>query len=60
VYVTMPGGEREGYTFQPYEAAYDSLGIITYWHPYFAPDAGVVDQLTAPSRSQERYSFRPA
>jgi RHS repeat-associated protein len=47
VYVTMPGGEREGFTFQPWEEV-QFFGIIDYWHPYFVPDAGVIDQLTVP------------
>jgi len=42
----MPGGEREGFTFQPYQQAYDSFAILVYWHPYFAPDTGVFDTLT--------------
>jgi hypothetical protein len=48
VYVTMPGGDREGFTFMPYQQAYDALGLIVYWHPYFIPDPGVIDFLTAP------------
>jgi YD repeat-containing protein len=48
VYVTMPGGEREGFTFMPYQQAYDTFGLIVYWHPYFVPDPGVLDTLTAP------------
>ena len=48
VYVTMPGGEREGFTFMPYQLAYDTFGLIVYWHPYFIPDPGVLDTLTAP------------
>jgi YD repeat-containing protein len=48
VYVTMPGGEREGFTFMPYQQAYDTFGLIVYWHPYFIPDPGVLDTLTAP------------
>jgi YD repeat-containing protein len=43
----MPGGDREGFTFMPYQQAYDALGLIVYWHPYFIPDPGVTDQLTA-------------
>jgi RHS repeat-associated protein len=48
VYVTNPDGDRQGYTFQPYEDALDDLGLLTYWHPYFKPDSGNVDDLEVP------------
>jgi len=51
VYITLPGGRREGFTFQPYEQADDSLGITSSWHPAFVPDGGVFDQLTVPDAS---------
>jgi len=44
----MPGGEREGFTFTPYQQAYDDYGLIVYYHPYFTPDAGVTDSVSAP------------
>jgi RHS repeat-associated protein len=40
VYVTFPDGQRQGFTFMPYETAYDPFGLIRYWHPFFIPDAG--------------------
>jgi len=43
VYITLPGGTREGFTFRPYEQADDSLGITSSWHPAFVPDGGVFD-----------------
>ncbi|HKS97479.1 MAG TPA: hypothetical protein VJV74_15300, partial [Terriglobia bacterium] len=51
VYITLPGGKREGFTFQPYEKAGDDLGITAYWHPQFIPDGGVFDTLTVPDTS---------
>jgi|GEM_PF-5786189 len=45
VYVTMPGGQREGFTFEP-QAETDLFG--TTYHPYFVPDPGVTDMLTVP------------
>ncbi|HEV3082404.1 MAG TPA: PKD domain-containing protein, partial [Gemmataceae bacterium] len=47
VYVTMPGGQREGFTFTPWPEG-QLFGALTYWHPAFTPDAGVIDQLTVP------------
>src|SRR5207253_472661 len=47
VFVTMPGGDREGFTFTPYPES-QFLNLITYWHPAFTPDAGVIDQLSTP------------
>jgi len=51
VYITLPGGTREGFTFKPYEQADCSLGITTSWRPAFVPDGGVFDQLTVPDAS---------
>jgi RHS repeat-associated protein len=48
VYVTFPGGDRQGFTFMPYETAYDPFGLITYWHPQFLPDAGNTYTLSVP------------
>jgi RHS repeat-associated protein len=41
--VTMPGGQPEGYTFQP--IADTLFGIPLDYHPSFVPDPGVLDQL---------------
>jgi RHS repeat-associated protein len=48
VYLTMPDGSREGFTFNPYPQALDSFGLITVWHPAFTADDGVLDALTVP------------
>src|SRR5439155_24654944 len=45
VYVTMPGGEREAFTFQG-QVAQTFFGY-NYYAPTFIPDPGVLDQLTA-------------
>ena len=47
VYVTMPGGQREGFTFTPWPEG-QLYGALIYWHPAFTPDPGVIDQLTVP------------
>ena len=44
VYVTMPGGEREGFTFQ----GFLSNPFFLQYSAVFVPDAGVIDQLTVP------------
>lgn len=43
VYITLPGGQREGFTFTP-----DQHGLfqLTYFTPRFTPDAGVTNQLS--------------
>jgi len=48
VYVTMPDGTRQGFTFEPRQVSYDDLGLLTYWHPYFVPDNGADLKLMAP------------
>src|SRR5205085_4632539 len=49
VYVTLAGGEREGFTFTPWLES-DFFGLLTYYHPAFTPDPGVLDQLTVPDQ----------
>jgi RHS repeat-associated protein len=46
VYVTLPGGQREGFTFTPIPAMF--LGAVFYYVPNFVPDPGVFDQLQVP------------
>ncbi len=45
VYVTLPNGTREGFTFNP------TLPSVYFpvWFPGFTPDPGVTDTLSAPS-----------
>jgi hypothetical protein len=54
VYVTLPGGKREGFTFRPTE---ENAFLLTFFTPSFVPDPGVTDQLTdrsAHGRGRER------
>jgi RHS repeat-associated protein len=44
VYVTMPGGEREGFTFQGQVS--NTFFGYNYYAPTFIPDPGVLDQLS--------------
>jgi RHS repeat-associated protein len=46
VYLTLPGGKREGFTFQPTLAAGLRGSFIGIFEPTFVPDAGVTDSLT--------------
>jgi hypothetical protein len=46
VYLTLPGGDREGFTFMP--QAVTDLFTGTSYHPSFVADHGVVDQLSVP------------
>jgi RHS repeat-associated protein len=46
VYVTMPGGQTEGFTFQGVPET--MLGVVIGYKPSFIPDTGVFDQLIAP------------
>jgi RHS repeat-associated protein len=49
VYLTLPGGQREGFTFQP-KVADGLLGsFVGVFKPQFVPDAGVTDSLTVTS-----------
>jgi large repetitive protein len=62
VYVTMPGGKREGFTFylKP-EIPPDWYGQIVYLHPTFIPDPGVTDRLSVPDEpitlDGDQYNF---
>src|SRR5262249_21347088 len=47
VYVTLPGGQREGFTFQPVS---EFIGDAIF-QPSFVPDPGVTDQLTVPGET---------
>jgi RHS repeat-associated protein len=49
VYVTLPGGKREGFTFHPTLAPGFRGSFLGIYVPSFTPDAGVTDQLTVPS-----------
>jgi YD repeat-containing protein len=43
VYVTPPGGRREGFTFRPQAQRFL---LVTFYHPVFVPDPGVTSRLT--------------
>jgi RHS repeat-associated protein len=49
VYVTLPGGTREGFTFHPTLAPGYAGSFLGIYRPSFTPDAGVTDQLSVPS-----------
>ncbi len=49
VYVTVPGGKREGFTFTPVGEGISSL--LGYYRPAFTPDPGVKDTLSLPDFS---------
>ncbi len=46
VYVTTPGGRREGFTFDPQPAPGLAGAFLGIWRPRFVPDAGVTSELT--------------
>jgi YD repeat-containing protein len=46
VYVTTPGGKREGFTFEPRRAPGFKGSFLGIWEPVFIPDAGVTSSLT--------------
>lgn len=46
VYVTLPGGVRQGFTFQPRVAAGLRGSFLGIFEPRFVPDAGVLSSLT--------------
>jgi RHS repeat-associated protein len=48
VYVTLPGGRREAFTFHPVPIS-GFGGIFGYHKPAFVPDAGVTSALTVPA-----------
>jgi YD repeat-containing protein len=47
VTVTATGGKPESFTFDPIPES-RFFGLVTVWHPNFAPDPGVHSELTAP------------
>ena len=46
VYVTLPGGQREGFTFQPAVAPGLAGSFLGIFNPVFVPDPGVTDSLS--------------
>jgi len=46
VYVTLPGGERQGFTFRPTLAPGFAGSFLGIYDPSFVPDAGVTSQLS--------------
>jgi RHS repeat-associated protein len=46
VYVTTPGGKREGFTFEPKLAPGLKGSFLGIWESVFVPDAGVTSSLT--------------
>jgi RHS repeat-associated protein len=52
VYVTLPGGQREGFTFAPHGR---SLIFDTLYSPQFQADAGVTDTLTVQNFGLARF-----
>jgi RHS repeat-associated protein len=46
VYVTVPGGQREGFTFTPKVADGLQGSFLGIFEPQFVPDPGVTDSLT--------------
>ena len=49
VYITLPGGKREAFTFQPKFAPGLKGSFLGIYLPQFVPDAGVTSQLTVPT-----------
>lgn len=47
VYVTAPGGRREGFTFEP-KLVSGFGGLFGFYNPKFVPDAGVTSRLSVP------------
>ncbi len=61
VFVTFPGGERQGFTFTPI-AQPTGFGGVTYWHPAFTPDPGntfalIVEDFTLVKQTNGSYLF---
>ncbi|WP_235908569.1 putative Ig domain-containing protein [Roseiconus nitratireducens] len=48
VYVTTPGGGREGFTFEPEIAPGIAGAYLGIWRPKFVPDEGVTSRLEVP------------
>jgi RHS repeat-associated protein len=47
VYLTLPGGKREGFTFKP-QLQSGFAGFFGFYNPVFVADPGVTDQLSVP------------
>jgi len=45
VYITMPGGKREGFTFEPVRKS-GFAGYLGFYDPVFVPDRGVTSKLS--------------
>ena len=45
VYITLPGGKREGFTFDPVKKK-GFAGLFNVWDPKFVPDRGVTSHLS--------------
>jgi YD repeat-containing protein len=51
VFLQLPGGKREGFTFQPKRAPGLRGSFLGIFEPSFIPDRGVTSQLTVPNTS---------
>ena len=49
VYITLPGGHREGFDFEPSVAPGLEGSFLGIFQPTFVPDPGVTDTLTVPA-----------
>jgi RHS repeat-associated protein len=56
VYVTLPGGRREGFTFQPRPAPGLKGSFLGIYQAQFVPDAGVTSTLSVDSFDLTRFS----
>jgi RHS repeat-associated protein len=55
VYVTLPGGTREGFTFRPVDHGFSIYSVhLDLYQPKFEPDPGVTDELTVDTYDLER------
>ena len=46
VYVTIPGGKREGFRFTPEKSSWGLEAYLGIYHPKFVPDPGVTSELS--------------
>lgn len=51
VYLTLPGGQREGFTFRPQLLPGAAGAILGLFKPHFEPDPGVKSRLSVPDAS---------
>src|SRR5690606_27951957 len=56
VYVTLPGGQRQAFTFRPKLQA-GFAGSFGFHDPVFVPDPGVTSSLTVPKATLIRNEF---